>query len=112
MCLPKKKFQELCEEFPESAKVLKRKAYIRRKYFRQAKLEVQSQNEKKLAAKRMATDKLGFEEKDFINDSIRKFDETTPSKDGKTDSTGKSSEPSQKHTQESLLEYAKKLKVF
>ena len=34
MCIPKKKFQELCEEFPESAKILKTRAYLRRKHFR------------------------------------------------------------------------------
>ena len=49
MCLPKSKFVELCEEFPASAKILKYKAYLRRKEFRKAKLDVQAANEKKLS---------------------------------------------------------------
>jgi len=40
MCLNRDKFIELCDEYPESIKVLKYKAYLRRKYFRQMKLEV------------------------------------------------------------------------
>jgi len=49
MCLPKSKFVELCEEFPVSAKILKYKAYLRRKQFRKAKLEVQAANNKKMS---------------------------------------------------------------
>ena len=48
MCLPKSKFVELCEEFPVSAKILKYKAYLRRKQFRKAKLEVQAASNKKI----------------------------------------------------------------
>ena len=40
---------ELCEEFPASAKILKYKAYLRRKQFRKAKLEMQLKNQKKLS---------------------------------------------------------------
>ncbi len=49
MCLPKSKFVELCEEFPVSAKILKYKAYLRRKQFRKAKLEVQAASNKKIS---------------------------------------------------------------
>jgi len=52
MCLPKAKFVELCEEFPASAKILKYKAYLRRKQFRKAKLEMQLKNQKKLSPKK------------------------------------------------------------
>ena len=43
MCLNRAKFIEICEEFPESVKILKHKAYLRRKFFRQAKVSFQNE---------------------------------------------------------------------
>ena len=48
MCLSREKFIEICEEFPDSVKVLKYKAYLRRKFFKTAKESIQAQ-EKSLA---------------------------------------------------------------
>lgn len=40
MCIERKKFLELCDFYPYSHKVLKYKAYARRKHFREMKLRV------------------------------------------------------------------------
>lgn len=40
MCIDRKKFLELCDFYPYSHKILKFKAYTRRKYFREVKNKV------------------------------------------------------------------------
>lgn len=40
MCIKKKKFFEICEMFPKSAKILKYKAYLRRKFVRENKEKI------------------------------------------------------------------------
>lgn len=45
MCIDKKKFLDLCDFYPYSHKVLKFKAYTRRKYFREVKNKVMDQED-------------------------------------------------------------------
>src|SRR5690348_10591339 len=95
MCLPKAKFVELCQEFPASAKILKYKAYLRRKHYRKAKLEVQLASEKKLSTQK--TWKLDLCKMDDVTGECVEEDKE---KTGGKEVSG-----------EAFLEQAKKLKV-
>lgn len=45
MCIDRKKFLDLCDFYPNSHKILKYKAYARRKHFREIKLKVMEKEE-------------------------------------------------------------------
>ena len=101
MCLPKAKFVELCQEFPASAKILKYKAYLRRKHYRKAKLEVQLANDKKLSSQKQWKLDICKMNDDPAEQGVNQHEKSEPS--GGRNNTEVSGE--------AFLEQAKKLKV-
>ena len=118
MCLPKSKFVELCEEFPVSAKILKYKAYLRRKQFRKAKLEVQAANNKKISPQKtwkLDLCKLDEGAKESIKDVPEKEQEGEEPENDPNIAEKIPLVESQEDAQvdgNQFLEHAKKLKVF
>ena len=49
MCIKKKKFLEICEMFPNSAKALKYRAFLRRKFVRKQKQKIENLQNNKAA---------------------------------------------------------------
>ena len=99
MCLPKSKFAELCEDFPASAKILKHKAYLRRKHYRKTKLVVEEANERRMTAslhRRLPVCELNEESHQDEEDKLEMVD-----KSGADSNAEVSNEP--------FLEKAKKL---
>lgn len=117
MCLPKSKFVELCEEFPASAKILKYKAYLRRKEFRKAKLDVQAANEKKLNNQKqwkLDVNKVegnNIEGKNSLRNSLREQVLDPKNKEKHKDSVSHKESEDTQVSGDQFLEHAKKLKV-
>ena len=128
MCLPKTKFVELCEEFPSSAKILKYKAYLRRKQFRKAKLEVQAANGKKLLPQKSWKADFSkqfdvIQEKEEVNKILEEKDEDDTKVEEKSPEIKKEEQEVEKEAVQAeenqnaevegdqFLEHAKKLKV-
>ena len=77
LCIKKKKFLEICEMFPNSAKQLKYRAFLRRKFIRKTKKAVEefyvsknSQDEKD-RKKNFLTDMLGGQQVSLNNKAIQ-----------------------------------------
>lgn len=116
MCLPKVKFIELCEEFPASAKILKYKAYLRRKQFRKAKLEVQLANERKINPLKtskldMGSPRASVGQNNPNEPSVNETESQEETRKASIEENNGNGNPNIQVDGEQFLEHAKKLKV-